>query len=183
VENCETSRTGGDGLYVLGGQSCVFRGNVVQDVSATIMGLPASGDHCGIGLEQSQATLVEGNVIRDALLLGIDYYLDVGSIVRGNLVTGTPKGIFPHASAAEVYGNLIQLPPGAGAGISATSTGGTVGIYDNVIWGAGSYAMLGNANAGPVSVRNNVVYSSSPACRLVIPTGPVDSAGNVLLIP
>ena len=99
---------------------------------------------------------MEGNVIRDVLYLGIDYYLDVGSIVRHNLIVGTPKGIFPHASAAEVSGNLILLPAkGAGAGISATSTGGTIAVFGNVIMGAGAFAMLGDATVGPVSFRNN----------------------------
>lgn len=43
-------------------------------------------------------------------------------------------------------------------------------------------AMLGDATSGPVSFRNNVVYSPFPPCRVVIPTGPVDMQANPLLL-
>jgi len=182
VEDCATERTAGDGLYVLGGLNCRFRDNTVTDVQANVLGLPAGADHCGIGLQQSTGTLVESNVIRYVLQLGIDYYYDVGSVVRGNVVLGTPKGIYPHSSSGVASGNLILLPSGAGVGLSAFSTGGAVTVRDNIIWGAGAVGILADASSGPVSVRQNTIYSTTSTCRALIPTGPVSSVGNLVRV-
>ena len=183
VEQCATQRTAGDGLYVLKGTDCVFRDNVVQDVSDHVLGYVAGADHCGIGLQESLRTLVERNLVARAFQSGIDYYLDLDSVVQDNVVVDTPRGIFPHGSGCKVQGNHIRLSPSTnGGGINAVSTGRQITVQDNTITMAGGWGMLATATSGPVTVRRNTIYSSNPLCKVLVPTGPVVSEKNVLVV-
>ena len=60
--------------------------------------------------------------------------------------------------------------------------GGLVTAVDNVVMGAGGFGMLADASKGPVTLRRNTIYSSNPLCKVLVPTGPVVSEKNVLVV-
>jgi len=79
---------------VLKGSANIFRDNWVSHVESSILAIKTGGDKMGIGLQESQGTIVEHNYI--AYSGGIDYYFEQGSAVRYNYLYRVSSSGSPH---------------------------------------------------------------------------------------
>ena len=132
-------RSGNTALYVLKGSNNTFRDNWVSHVDTNILGVHVSGDGMGIGLQQSQKSLVEYNYFAHSG--GMDFYYEQGSTVRYNYLYHVRSSGAPHGVNLEVYGNIYNLAGPAGkpvsTGVNAVATGpGTIAIFNNTIFNA-----------------------------------------------
>jgi nitrous oxidase accessory protein NosD len=188
VIGCDVRNTGGTGIYVYKAKDTLVQDCSVAHVTDKSMGFTCTGDHCGIGLQESERTRVLHNLISDVpLQSGVDYYFDVGSQVMYNSLLGVNKGIYPHGAGCVVHGNLVHLTPG-GTGSNAVNSGaanpnGSTGIRvsDNVYFDAG-IGIMADATKGPVTVFGNTAYAKSSTVKLLISTGPVSSWDNCLVV-
>ena len=111
-ENCQVMsntvlRSGNTALYVLKGSNNTFKDNWVSHVDTNILGVHVSGDGMGIGLQQSQKSLVEYNYFAHSG--GMDFYYEQGSTVRYNYLYHVRSSGAPHGVNLEVYGNIYNL--------------------------------------------------------------------------
>jgi hypothetical protein len=167
IEHNRLTRTGNDALYVLEGSGNTFRWNTISHVTNQVLGIPTSGDQCGIGLQQSTNTTVEHNSISTTHGTCFDYYYETGSTVRYNYCyqPGT-GGATPHGTGLSVYYNIFDLG-GHGIGINAVNTGSSPDlIYNNTFYATSGYALMGgdsvsDGGTGAIIFRNNVVQATS----------------------
>ncbi len=168
VENNSTLRTGNDGIYFRISTNCVARNNTISTVTNNIVGIPTIGDQCGLGLEQSQNSLVEGNKL-DNSKCGIDYFNDIGSEVRNNYLY-LAGGIMPQGTNMKIHNNIINQQSTAMGGTNAVESGtGKSYIYNNTYYNTPSsgYGLMGSSTSGQVIFYNNVVHAGSHSPALV----------------
>ncbi len=167
VENNTTTRSGNDGLYILTGSGNTLRGNSVSYVTDVVLGISVVGDQAGIGLQESNGNLVEHNRVSYVKNSGVDYYLEQGSVVRGNYLFHLGSGgAYPHGTNLAIYDNVFnvdwQSGQKFGEGINAVNTGtGSVLVYNNVFYNTNDYALMGSSTTGSVIFRNNIVYGGN----------------------
>jgi hypothetical protein len=164
VESNTVLHAGNTALYVLKGTHNIFRDNWVSHVDNSILGITTSGDHMGIGLQESQQTLVEYNYFTRSG--GIDFYFESGSTVRYNYLSRVTSAGAPHGTNLALYGNIYNLGDSNGQaiskGINAVTTGpGAITIFNNTIFNASGFFLMGSADkGGQVVFSNNIVFST-----------------------
>jgi len=191
-ENCRVMsntvfRSGNTALYVLKGSSNTFRDNWVSHVDTNILGVHVSGDGMGIGLQQSQKSLVEYNYFAHSG--GMDFYYEQGSTVRYNYLYHVWSSGAPHGVNLEVYGNIYNLTSPAGkpgsTGVNAVATGpGTIAIFNNTIFNASGFLLMGSSDrGGKVVFSDNIAFSSRPGTAMTVFGANVASDHNCFWTP
>jgi len=176
-ENCQVMsntvfRSGNTALYVLKGGNNTFRDNWVSHVDTNILGIHVSGDGMGIGLQQSQKSLVEYNYFAHSG--GMDFYYEQGSTVRYNYLYHVWSSGAPHGVNLEVYGNIYNLRSGAAqpgsTGVNAVATGpGTIAVFNNTIYNASGFSLMGSsAKGGNIVFSDNIAFSSRPGTAMTV---------------
>jgi parallel beta-helix repeat protein len=166
VESNTVFRGSNTALYVLKGSGNTFRDNWVSHVGTQILGIKLGGDGMGIGLQESQQTLVEYNYITHSG--GIDFYYEQGSTVRYNYLSRVRTAGTPHGVNLNVYGNIYNLGGPAGkrgsTGVNAVATGpGTIAVFNNTIFNAFAYFLMGSSDkGGKIVFSDNIAFSSVP---------------------
>jgi len=164
VESNTVYRSGNTALYNLKGSRNTFRDNWVSHVDSTILGIKVNGDAMGIGLQESQQTVVEYNYFAHSG--GIDFYFERNSTIRYNYLDRVRSAGAPHGEDLNVYGNIYNLgaaegKPGA-RGINAVATGPeTIKVFSNTILNASMFFLKGSsAKGGKVEFSNNLAAST-----------------------
>jgi parallel beta-helix repeat protein len=164
VESNTVFRSGNTALYVLKGSDNTFRDNWVSHVDTRILGLNVSGDGMGVGLQESQQSLVEYNYFAHSG--GMDFYYEQGSTVRYNYLYRVQSAGAPHGVNLRVYGNIYNLggpggKPGS-TGVNAVATGpGAIYVFNNTIFNAAEFFLKGSSkNGGKVVFSDNIAVSS-----------------------
>jgi parallel beta-helix repeat protein len=176
-ENCQVIsntvfRSGNTALYVLKGSNNTFRDNWVSHVDTNILGVHVSGDGMGIGLQQSQKSLVEYNYFAHSG--GLDFYYEQGSTVRYNYLYRVGSSGAPHGVNLEVYGNIYNLTSPSGkpgsTGVNAVATGpGTIAVFNNTIFNASGFLMMGSSDkGGKIVFFDNIAFSSLPGTVMTV---------------
>ena len=176
-ENCQVMsntvfRSGNTALYVLKGSNNTFGDNWVSHVDTNILGVPVSGDGMGIGLQQSQKSLVEYNYFAHSG--GMDFYYEQGSTVRYNYLYHVRSSGAPHGVNLEVYGNIYNLAGPAGkpgaTGVNAVATGpGTIAIFNNTIFNASGFLLMSSSDkGGKIVFSDNIAFSSLPGTAMTV---------------
>jgi len=176
-ENCQVMsntvlRSGNTALYVLKGSNNTFRDNWVSHVDTNILGVHVSGDGMGIGLQQSQKSVVEYNYFAHSG--GIDFYYEQGSTVRYNYLYHVWSSGAPHGVNLEVYGNIYNLAGPAGkpgsTGVNAVATGpGTIAVFNNTIFNAFGFLLMGSSDkGGKIVFSDNIAFSSLPGTAMTV---------------
>ncbi len=166
VESNTVFRSGNTALYVLKGSGNTFRDNWVSHVDSNILGLHVTGDGMGVGLQESQQSLVEYNYFAHSG--GMDFYYEQGSTVRYNYLYRVRSAGAPHGVNLNVYGNIYNLAGPAGkpgcTGVNAVATGpGTIAVFNNTIFDASSFFLMGSSDkGGKVEFTDNIAFSSVP---------------------
>jgi hypothetical protein len=164
VESNTVWHAGNTALYVLKGARNIFRDNWVSHVDNSVLGITTSGDHMGIGLQESQQTLVEYNYFTRSG--GIDFYFERGSTVRFNYLSRVTSAGAPHGTNLELYGNIYNLGNSNGQpiskGINAVATGpGAITVFNNTIFNASGFFLMGSADkGGQVVFSKNIAFST-----------------------
>ncbi len=185
VENNIVQRAGNTALYILTGHNNTFRGNTVDTVSHTVLGINVGNtDACGIGLQSSMNNLIEHNSVSNVMRSGVDYWYETGTVVRYNYFFHNGGGAYPHGTGLSLHGNIFNndgAGPGTNTGHAYDSTesaapdAGPILIYNNVYYKTISYGIMGGG-AGLI-YRNNIVISSM-STNLTLFTSGVDSDYN-----
>ena len=164
VESNTVFRSGNTALYVLKGSDNTFRDNWVSHVNTQILGMNVSGDGMGVGLQESQRSLVEYNYFAHSG--GMDFYYEQDSTVRYNYLDRVRSAGAPHGANLGVYGNIYNLAgpegkPGS-TGVNAVATGpGTIEVFNNTIFNASGFFLMGSSkNGGKVVFFDNLAVSS-----------------------
>jgi hypothetical protein len=148
-----------------------------------VLGLPTTGDHAAIGLQQSTNTLVEHNSVSSVKGSGVDFYYESGSTVRYNYMFDVGGGVYPHGTNLSVYYNIINARwryygQVGHDGINAINTGtGTILVYNNVVYATNNFGLMGSGT-GKNYFRNNIVYSANPVGTLLSTGSNTDSDYN-----
>jgi hypothetical protein len=187
VESNTVFRGGNTALYVLKGSGNIFRDNWVSHVDTRILGIGVSGDQMGIGLQESQQSLVEYNYFAHSG--GMDFYYERGSTVRYNYLYQVRSAGAPHGVNLKVYGNIYNLAgptgkPGS-TGINAVATGpGTIEVFNNTIFNASAFFLMGSSDkGGKVEFSDNLVFSSAPGTAMTMFKTTVASGHNCFSAP
>jgi hypothetical protein len=187
VESNTVFRGGNTALYVLKGSGNIFRDNWVSHVDTRILGIGVSGDQMGIGLQESQQSLVEYNYFAHSG--GMDFYYEQGSTVRYNYLYQVRSAGAPHGVNLKVYGNIYNLAgptgkPGS-TGINAVATGpGTIEVFNNTIFNASAFFLRGSSDkGGKVEFSDNLVFSSAPGTAMTMFKTTVASGHNCFSAP
>ena len=191
-ENCQVIsntvfRSGNTALYVLKGANNTFRDNWVSHVDTNILGIHVSGDGMGIGLQQSQKSLVEYNYFAHSG--GMDFYYEQGSTVRYNYLYHVRSSGAPHGVNLEVYGNIYNLAGPAGkpgsTGVNAVATGpGTIAVFNNTIFDASGFLLMGSSDKdGKIVFSDNIAFSSLPGTAMTVFGANVASDHNCFWTP
>jgi parallel beta-helix repeat protein len=187
VESNTVFRTGNTALYVLKGSGNTFRDNWVSHVDTNILGIHVSGDGMGVGLQESQQSLVEYNYFSRSG--GMDFYYEQGSTVRYNYLHRVRSAGAPHGVGLNVYGNIYNLggqtgQPGS-TGVNAVATGpGTIAVFNNTIYNASSFFLMGSSDkGGKIVFSDNIVFSSVPGTAMTIFGANVASTHNCFSTP
>jgi parallel beta-helix repeat protein len=176
-ENCQVLsntvfRSGNTALYVWKGSNNTFRDNWVSHVDTNILGVHVSGDGMGIGLQQSQNSLVEYNYFAHSG--GMDFYYEQGSTVRYNYLYRVWSSGAPHGVNLELYGNIYNLTSPAGTpgstGVNAVATGpGTIAVFNNTILNASGFLLMGSSNkGGKIVFSDNIAFASLPGTAMTV---------------
>jgi parallel beta-helix repeat protein len=192
VESNTVFRSGNTALYVLKGSNNTFRDNWVSHVDVSVLGIHLSGDKMGIGLQESQQSLVEYNYFSHSG--GMDFYYEQGSTVRYNYLYHVRSAGAPHGVDLKVYGNIYNLGKPAGknsagihgsTGVNAGTTGpGTIAVFNNTIFNASSFFLMGStAHGGKVLFSDNIAFSSAPGPVMTIFKANVVSNHNCFSTP
>jgi parallel beta helix pectate lyase-like protein len=182
VESNTIHRGGNTALYVLKGNSNTFRDNWISQVNIAILGIHMGGDKMGVGLQESQRSIVEYNYFTQSG--GIDFYHEHDSNVRYNYLYQVRSAGSPNGTNLNVYGNIYSLSGGAGerggSGINVGITGpGTIAVFNNTIVNAASYFLMGSTkNAGKIVFSDNLLSSTGSQAPLVTFDATVTSAHN-----
>ena len=191
-ENCQVIsntvfRSGNTALYVLKGGNNTFRDNWVSHVDTNILGIHVSGDGMGIGLQQSQKSLVEYNYFAHSG--GMDFYYEQGSTVRYNYLYHVRSSGAPHGVNLDVYGNIYNLVGPAGkpgsTGVNAVATGpGTIAVFNNTIFDASGFLLMGSSDKdGKIVFSDNIAFSSLPGTAMTVFGANVASDHNCFWTP
>jgi len=187
VESNTVFRGGNTALYVLKGSDNTFRDNWVSHVNTKILGISVTGDGMGVGLQESQQSLVEYNYFAHSG--GMDFYYEQGSTVRYNYLYRVRSAGAPHGVNLRVYGNIYNLggpgrKPGS-TGVNAVATGpGTIAVFNNTIFNASGFFLMGSAkNGGKVSFSDNVVVAPVPGTVMTMFGASVASNHNCFSTP
>jgi parallel beta-helix repeat protein len=164
IESNTVFRSGNTALYVLKGSRNTFRDNWVSHVESNILGIHVSGDGMGIGLQESQQSLVAYNYFAHSG--GMDFYYEQGSTVRYNYLYRVRSAGAPHGVNLNVYGNIYNLSGAAGkpgsTGVNAEATGpGTIAVFNNTIFNASGFFLMGSSDKGGTIVFADNIASSS----------------------
>ena len=165
IESNTVFRSGNTALYVLKGSNNTFRDNWVSHVDPNILGIHVSGDGMGVGLQESQKSLVEYNYFAHSG--GMDFYYEQGSTVRYNYLFEVRSAGAPHGVNLSVYGNIYNLGTPAGqpraTGVNAAATGpGTISIFNNTIFNASGYFLMGSSDkGGKIIFSDNIAFSAA----------------------
>ena len=187
VESNTVFRGGNTALYVLKGSSNTFRDNWVSHVDSTILGIAVSGDGMGVGLQESQQSLVEYNYFAHSG--GMDFYYEQGSTVRYNYLYRVRTAGSPHGVKLQVYGNIYNLSGPAGkpgsTGVNVGATGpGTIAVFNNTIFNASAYFLMGSSDkGGKVVFSDNIVFSSVSGGAMAMFGANVSSNHNCFSTP
>lgn len=187
VESNTVFRSGNTALYVLKGSGNAFRDNWVSHVDPTILGIPVSGDGMGVGLQESQQSLVEHNYFAHSG--GMDFYYEQGSTVRYNYLYEVRSAGAPHGVNLRVYGNIYNLGASAGkpgsTGVNAVVTGpGTIAVFNNTICNASAFFLMGSSDkGGKVEFSDNIAFSSTPGIAMTMFKANVASDHNCFSNP
>jgi parallel beta-helix repeat protein len=187
VESNTVFRSGNTALYVLKGSRNTFRDNWVSHVEKQILGLNVGGDKMGVGLQESQHTLVEYNYFTRSG--GMDFYYERGSTVRYNYLYSVSSAGAPHGVDLEVYGNIYNLGKAGGkpgsVGVNAVATGpGTISVFNNTIFNASKFFLMGSANnRGRVVFFDNIAAATIPGSALTTYGASVTSNHNCFFAP
>jgi parallel beta-helix repeat protein len=187
VESNTVFHSGNTALYVLKGSRNTFRDNWVSDVERTVLGVRVGGDAMGIGLQESQRSLVEYNYFTYSG--GIDFYYEKNSIVRYNYLSRVRSAGSPHGEDLEVYGNIYNLggtvEQHGSRGINAVATGpGIISIFNNTIFNASDYFMMGTGlNGGRVEFSHNIAASTTGGSVITAFGAQVSSDHNCFFAP
>jgi hypothetical protein len=187
VESNTISHTGNTALYVLRGRRNIFRDNWVSHVDNDILGFATSGDHMGIGLQESWQTLVEHNYFTASG--GIDFYYEHDSTIRDNYLFRVTSAGAPHGWNLKVNGNIYNLAgpsgePGA-AGLNAVATApGTIIVSNNTVFNASKFFLMGSSEEGGKIVFSGNIAASTVADATLVAFGPgVLSSHNCFFAP
>jgi parallel beta-helix repeat protein len=187
VENNTVFRGGNTALYVLKGSSNTFRDNWVSHVDSNILGIHVSGDGMGVGLQESQQSLVEYNYFTRSG--GMDFYYEQGSTVRYNYLYRARSAGAPHGVNLNVYGNIYNLGGSAGkpgsTGVNAVATGpGIIAVFNNTIFNASGFFLMGSSDkGGKVVFIDNIAFSSVPGSAMTMFGANVASHHNCFSTP
>ncbi len=182
VESNTVHRSGNTALYVLKGDGNTFRDNWVSHVDATVLGIPVGGDKMGIGLQESQQTVVEYNYFTESG--GVDFFHEHESSVRYNYLYRVRSAGSPNGTDLNVYGNIYNLGGAAGkpaaTGINVGVIGpGTISIFNNTLVNARGYFLVGSSkNEGRILFADNLLCSTDGGTPLVVFGSNVTSAHN-----
>jgi parallel beta-helix repeat protein len=191
-ENCQVIsntvfRSGNTALYVLKGSNNTFRDNWVSHLDTNILGVHVSGDGMGVGLQQSQKSLVEYNYFAHSG--GMDFYYEQSSTVRYNYLYHVRSSGAPHGVNLEVYGNIYNLAGPAGkpgsTGVNAVATGpGTIAIFNNTIFNASGFLLMGSSDkGGKIVFSDNIAFSSLRGTAMTVFGDNVSSDHNCFWTP
>jgi parallel beta-helix repeat protein len=187
VESNTVFRSGNTALYVLKGSSNIFRDNWVSHVDTNILGIHVSGDGMGVGLQESQQSLVEYNYFAHSG--GMDFYYEQGSTVRYNYLYRVRSAGSPHGVNLKVYGNIYNLGGPAGkpgsTGVNVGVTGpGTISVFNNTIVNAYAYFLMGSSDrGGKIEFTDNIAFSSAPGNAMTLFGANVASNHNCFSSP
>lgn len=187
VESNTVFRSGNTALYVLRGSHNTFRDNWVSHVNTSILGIPVHGDGMGVGLQESQYSLVEYNYF--AYSGGMDFYFERDSTVRYNYLYRVRSAGSPHGVRLSVYGNIYNLSGPAGQpgsrGINAVTTGPeTIAVFNNTIFNASAFFLMGSSVKGGKIVFSDNMAASTIAGSMMAVFGPsVTSNHNCFFTP
>jgi len=187
VESNTVFRSGNTALYVLKGSGNTFRDNWVSHVDSNILGIHVTGDGMGVGLQESQQSLVEYNYFAHSG--GMDFYYEQGSTVRYNYLYRVRSAGAPHGVNLNVYGNIYNLAGPAGkpgcTGVNAVATGpGTIAVFNNTIFNASSFFLMGSSDkGGNVEFTDNIAFSSAPGNAMTVFGANVGSNHNCFSTP
>ncbi len=187
VESNTVFRSGNTALYVLKGSSNTFRDNWVSHVDTDILGIQVSGDGMGVGLQESEKSLVEYNYFSHSG--GLDFYYERGSTVRYNYLFNVRSAGAPHGVNLSVYGNIYNLGEPAGRpgsrGVNAVATGpGTISVFNNTIFNASGFLLMGSSDkGGKVIFSDNIALSAIPGTAMTVFGANVESDHNCYWAP
>ncbi len=187
IESNTVFRSGNTALYVLKGSGNTFRDNWVSHVGTSILGIQVSGDGMGVGLQESQHSLVEYNYF--ARSGGMDFYYEQGSTVRYNYLYRVRSAGAPHGVNLNIYGNIYNLAGPAGkpgsTGVNAVATGpGTIAVFNNTIFNASSFFLMGSSDkGGKIEFSDNIAFSSAPGNVMTVFGANVASNHNCFSTP
>jgi parallel beta helix pectate lyase-like protein len=172
VESNTVYRSGNTALYVLKGAGNIFRDNWVSHVDAKILGIQVGGDKMGVGLQESQRTVVENNYFTQSG--GMDFFHEQNSVVRYNYLYRVRSAGSPNGRNLSVYGNIYNLGGPAGkhgaTGVNVGVTGpGTIAVFNNTIVNANKYFLMGSSdNAGKIVFSDNLLSSELGGTSMVV---------------
>jgi parallel beta-helix repeat protein len=187
VESNTVFRSGNTALYVLKGSHNTFRDNWVSHVNTSILGIKVHGDGMGVGLQESQHSLVEHNYF--AYTGGIDFYYEQGSTVRYNYLYRVRSPGAPHGVNLSIYGNIYNLsgPQGQSGsrGLNAVATGpGTIAIFNNTIFNASAFFLMGSSiKGGKIVFSDNIAASTVADSTMAVFGANVASNHNCFFTP
>jgi hypothetical protein len=156
-------------------------------VDSKILGIDVSGDGMGVGLQESQQSLVEYNYFAHSG--GMDFYYEQGSTVRYNYLYQVRSAGAPHGVNLRVYGNIYNLGGPAGkpgsTGVNAVATGpGTIAVFNNTIFNASVFFLMGSsAKGGQIEFTDNLAVSSVPGNPMTMFGSNVASDHNCFSTP
>ena len=187
IESNTVFRSGNTALYVLKGSGNTFRDNWVSHVDTSILGIHVSGDGMGVGLQESQHSLVEYNYFAHSG--GMDFYYEQGSTVRYNYLYRVRSAGAPHGVNLNIYGNIYNLAgpvgkPGS-TGVNAVATGpGTIAVFNNTIFNASGFFLMGSSDkGGKIEFTDNLAFSSAPGNVMTVFGANVASNHNCFSTP
>jgi parallel beta-helix repeat protein len=187
VESNTVFRSGNTALYVLKGSGNTFRDNWVSHVDTNVLGIHVSGDGMGVGLQESQKSLVEYNYFAHSG--GMDFYYEEGSTVRYNYLSDVRSAGAPHGVNLSVYGNIYNLGSPAGQpgsrGVNAVATGpGTINVFNNTIFNASGFVLMGSSDkGGKIIFSDNIAFSGVPGTAMTVFGANVASNHNCFWTP
>jgi parallel beta helix pectate lyase-like protein len=182
VESNTVHRSGNTALYVLKGDKNTFRDNWVSHVDSTVLGIAMAGDKMGVGLQESQHSLVEYNYFSDSG--GMDFFHEAGSSVRYNYLERVRSAGSPNGTDLNLYGNIYNLGGDEGergsVGINVGVTGdGSIAVFNNTIVNAASYFLMGSSkNAGTILFSDNLLLSTARLPAMTVFGANVTSTHN-----
>jgi parallel beta-helix repeat protein len=187
VESNTVFHSGNTALYVLKGSDNTLRDNWVSHVKTEILGISVTGDGMGVGLQESQQSLVEYNYFAHSG--GMDFYYEQGSTVRYNYLSQVRSAGAPHGVNLKVYGNIYNLSGPAGkpgsTGVNAAVTGaGTIAVFNNTIFNASAYFLMGSSAKGSqIEFTDNLAVSSAAGTPMTMFGANVASDHNCFSTP